>query len=89
LRRSNRGCACRPAALEQRSDNRLNLFIFRVIIPDPANLPIIYLRGLDPDALYQMDGYEQPRSGIAWMAAGIKIHLLNLRSKLLRIRRVA
>lgn len=65
------------------------LFVFRVIIPDPANLPIIHLRGLDPDALYQIDGYKQPRSGMAWMEAGIKVNAFNLQSKLIRIRRVS
>lgn len=65
------------------------LFAFRGVIPDPAHLPTIYLRGLDPDALYHVDGFEQPRSGQAWMQAGLRIQLANLRSRLLRIRRVS
>lgn len=63
------------------------LFVFRTIIPDPARLPILYLRGLDPEILYKMDGHEQPRSGKAWMEAGVKIELMNLHSKVIRISR--
>jgi len=64
------------------------LFVFRVLMTDPAKLPVIYLRGLDPDVLYQMDGFEQPRSGRAWMQAGVKIGLSNLQSKMLRMKRI-
>jgi alpha-galactosidase len=64
------------------------LFVFRVMLTDPAKTPVLYLRGLDPDALYQMDGIAQPRSGSAWMEAGVKVGLMNLKSKLVRFKRV-
>jgi alpha-galactosidase len=64
------------------------LFVFRVYIPDLFNIPMIYLCGLDADALYSVEGFDQPRSGAAWMAAGLKVELNNLQSKVLRIKRV-
>jgi len=64
------------------------LFVFRVHLTDPANLPVIYLRGLHPTHLYQVDGFHEPRSGASWMEAGLQVELRNLQSKVLRIRRV-
>ncbi len=61
------------------------LFVFRTFIPDPAQLPQIYLRGLDPRSRYEVEGYGA-RSGAAWMSAGLFVPLKNLGSKLLRIR---
>jgi alpha-galactosidase len=66
------------------------LFAFRVHIPDFARvvqLPPIYLRGLEPDSLYLVEGFEEPRSGKAWMEAGLKVELKNMQSKILRIKR--
>jgi alpha-galactosidase len=65
------------------------LFAFRVHMPDFAGvvkLPPIHLRGLKPEALYSIEGYEQPRSGKAWMEAGLTVELKNMQSKVLRIR---
>ena len=64
------------------------LFTFRTHIPDPFNIPMIHLRGLEPEALYSIEGFEQPRSGQAWMQAGLKVELKNLQSKILRIQRL-
>lgn len=63
------------------------LFVFRTHIPDPFNTPVIYLRGLEPEVLYSVEGFDQPRSGSAWMEAGLNVKLKNLQSKILRIRR--
>ena len=63
------------------------LFAFRTHIPDPFNFPLIRLRGLDPDALYVVEGFDQPRSGKAWMEAGLKVELNNFQSKVLKISR--
>jgi len=63
------------------------LFVFRTYIPDPFNIPMIYLRGLEPDVLYIVEGFDQPRSGKAWMQAGLTVELKNLQSKVLRISR--
>jgi len=66
------------------------LFAFRVHIPDfagVAKLPPIRLRGLEPAAVYSIEGYEQTRSGKAWMEAGLTVELKNMQSKVLRIRK--
>ena len=66
------------------------LFAFRVHIPDFARVvqvPPIYLRGLEPDSLYSIEGFEGPRSGKAWMEAGVKVELRNMQSRILRIRK--
>jgi alpha-galactosidase len=62
------------------------LFIFRTYLPDPAQLPQIYLRGLDPQARYEVEGFGIC-SGAAWMSAGLFVPLKNLQSKLVRIRK--
>jgi alpha-galactosidase len=64
------------------------LFAFRTHLPEPASLPPITLRGLDPDAPYVVEGFGGTRSGQAWMRAGLQINLGNLQSTLRRIRRV-
>ncbi|CAG0927386.1 alpha-galactosidase [Thermoflexales bacterium] len=65
------------------------LFAFRVHLPDPIQLPPLYLRGLDPTAWYEIEGAPQIRSGLAWMRAGLPLELYNLQSVVKRIRRVA
>lgn len=65
------------------------LFVFRVHVPEKYNIPHLYLRGLDPEALYSVEGFDEPRSGLAWMEAGLRVELKNLQSKLLKIRRLA
>jgi alpha-galactosidase len=64
------------------------LFVFRTHIPDPFNTPMIHLRGLAPDALYSIEGFDEPRSGLAWMEAGLHVHLKNMQSRVLRIKRI-
>ena len=63
------------------------LFVFRTHIPERFNIPMIYLRGLEPDAIYTVEGFDQPRSGKAWMEAGLSVELKNLQSKVLKISR--
>jgi alpha-galactosidase len=63
------------------------LFVFRTYIPEPFNIPMIYLRGLESDVLYAVEGFDQPRSGKAWMEAGLSVELKNLQSKVLKISR--
>jgi alpha-galactosidase len=65
------------------------LFVFRVHIPEKFNFPIIRLRGLDPEAMYSVEGQPQVRSGLAWMEAGLTVELKNLQSKVLRIRKIS
>lgn len=64
------------------------LFVFRVHVPEKYNIPHLYLRGLDPEALYSVEGFEGPRSGLAWMEAGMRVELKNLQSKILKITRI-
>jgi alpha-galactosidase len=68
------------------------LFAFRVHIPDFAGvvkLPLIYLRGLEPSSLYTVEGFDEPRSGKAWVESGLKVDLKNMQSKILRIRKTS
>ena len=71
-----------------RDKSQAVLFAFRVYLADPANLPMIYLRGLDPVAMYTVESFDAPRSGAGWMEAGLRVDLKNLQSKVLRIQRV-
>lgn len=64
------------------------LFAFRTHIPEPAQVPLLYLRGLDPDALYELEETQGTRSGLAWMRAGVHLPLSNFQSTVRRIRRL-
>ncbi|KAB8141804.1 alpha-galactosidase [Chloroflexia bacterium SDU3-3] len=50
------------------------LFAFRTHIARPAELPPLYLRGLDPTERYEVEGHGV-RSGAAWMQAGLRVEL--------------
>jgi alpha-galactosidase len=63
------------------------LFVFRAHIPEKFNIPQIYLRGLEPEAVYEVEGFGQ-RSGAGWMEAGLKVPLKNFESRVIRIKRV-
>lgn len=65
------------------------LFAFRVHIPDPVQIPAIFLRGLDENALYKIEGEDQVRSGKAWMFDGLHLNLQNFQSCVKRIQRVS
>ncbi len=65
------------------------LFAFRVQMPEPARIPPIYLRGLDPDARYAIEGFDEVRSGQAWMNLGLRIDLQNGESTVRRITRMS
>jgi alpha-galactosidase len=65
------------------------LFAFRTHIPEPAQLPPLYLRGLDPQALYEVEGISGARSGQAWMHAPLMLHLSDFESTVRRIRRIS
>ncbi len=64
------------------------LFAFRTHIPRPTQLPPLYLRGLDPDARYEVEGVQGAKGGAAWMYAGLRLELQDFESTVLRIRRV-
>jgi alpha-galactosidase len=78
------------SALQYSSKDRAEavLFVFRTHIPEPAQLPVIYLRGLDPQALYAVEGVPGRRSGLSWMHAGLSIPLRDFESTVRKIRRV-
>ena len=69
-------------ALEYLSKDRRQglLFVFRLFLPEPAILTAVFPRGLDPQALYRMDGDPRPRSGMAWMETGMQFNLGNFES---------
>jgi alpha-galactosidase len=64
------------------------LFAFRTHLPPPAQLPPLYLRGLGPDAAYEVEGFAGARSGGAWMSGGLRLELRDFDSAVRRIRRV-
>ncbi|MCA9904132.1 MAG: alpha-galactosidase [Anaerolineae bacterium] len=64
------------------------LFAYRVWLPDPTILPPIRLRGLIPDARYEIQGIDGERSGLAWMRDGLRLPLANLESAVHTIRRL-
>jgi alpha-galactosidase len=64
------------------------LFAFRTHLPEAATLPLLYLRGLDPAAHYEVEGISGIRSGASWMYSGLELHLHNFESTVRRIRRV-
>ena len=63
------------------------LFTFRTHLPPPTILPPLYLRGLDSNARYEVEGFDGARSGASWMHAGLQIELKDFGSALRRIRR--
>ncbi|MCB9115940.1 MAG: alpha-galactosidase [Caldilinea sp.] len=64
------------------------LFAFRVHIPEPARIPPVFLRGLDRDARYAIEGFDEVRSGQAWMNLGLRIDLKNGESTVRRITKI-
>jgi alpha-galactosidase len=64
------------------------LFAFRTYLPEPVTLPPLYLRGLNPTARYEVEGYVGARSGAAWMHVGLTLTLDDFSSTMRRIRRV-
>jgi alpha-galactosidase len=64
------------------------LFAFRTHLPHPSILPPLYLRGLDADSRYEVQGIADVRSGAAWMHAGLQLTLRDFESTVRRIRRV-
>ena len=71
-----------------REKNEGVLFVFRVQIPDPVQLPPLFLRGLDENGLYEIEGEGQARSGKAWIADGLKLNIGNKQSCVKRIHRL-
>lgn len=65
------------------------LFVFRTHIPEPAQLPNLYLRGLEPEALYEVEGIAGARSGLSWMQAGLQIPLHDFQSTVRKIKKVS
>ena len=64
------------------------LFAFRTHVREPARTPPVYLQGLDPAANYTVEGFDEVRSGQAWMNIGLRIPLGNFESTVRRIQRV-
>ncbi len=67
------------------------LFAFRTHKPAVHQLeimPPVYPRGLDPQAMYQVDERDEIRSGLAWMQLGLDFYLSDYQSTMLRIRQV-
>jgi len=56
------------------------LFAFRTYASEPTALPRVYLRGLDTERRYEIDG--QVKSGAAWGTCGMKMPLENFESRM-------
>ncbi len=65
------------------------IFIFRTFISEPAQLPNLYLKGLEPEAIYENVKTHERKSGAGWMYAGIPITLNNLQSIIIHLKRSA
>ncbi len=78
------------AAVQYMSKDRSEgvLFAYRTWLPDPRRLPVIYPRGLEWTAEYEIEGIAGARSGAGWMHGGIRVKLGNLESTIRRIRRL-
>jgi alpha-galactosidase len=64
------------------------LFAFRTHLPPPAQVPPLYVRGLDPNARYEIEGVDGVRSGVGWMRGGLQLELHNFESTVRRVRQV-
>ena len=67
------------------------LFAFRTHIAgydSTVTLPALFLRGLQTDWLYEVEGFSGARSGAAWMRVGLRIELKDFQSTIRRIHRV-
>lgn len=64
------------------------LFGFCTHLPIPTDLPPLYLRGLDQNSRYEVEGIVGARSGLAWMRAGLQIDLADFSSTVRRIKKV-
>jgi len=64
------------------------LFAFRTHEARPAPHSPLPLRGLNPEALYEVEGVAGARSGAAWMRLGIDLALTDFQSTVRRIRQV-
>jgi alpha-galactosidase len=64
------------------------VFAFRTHMSDPVVLPPIRFRGLEPDALYEIEGQDVARSGTAWMQVGLEVPLSDFSSAVMRLKRV-
>ncbi|MDB5046325.1 MAG: glycoside hydrolase clan [Deinococcus sp.] len=64
------------------------VFAFRTHLARPTTLPPLLLQGLDPDALYEVEGVPGARSGAAWQHVGLTLKLADFESTVRTIRRV-
>ena len=64
------------------------VFAFRRHLPHPAQLPRLYLRGLEPAAVYEDRASGLRQSGSAWMYSGLLLELADFESRLVHLRRV-
>jgi len=78
------------SALQYMSKERTEgvLFAFRTHLAPRLQVPLLLLRGLDPDARYEIEGIEGLRSGKAWKHVGLHLELGDFQSTVRRIRRV-
>jgi alpha-galactosidase len=64
------------------------IFAFLTHPTNPTRPQWVRLRGLDPLAIYEIEGFDERRSGAAWMQIGVEFKLYNFESTMRRIQRV-
>jgi len=63
------------------------VFVYRLRPDRLAEAPTIRLPGLDPEAVYELEGEGISRSGCGWAALGLTVPLKDDQSALLRLQR--
>lgn len=64
------------------------VFAFRMLPNRPLENPLIRPAGLDPEALYAVEGQEETLSGMAWAKRGFMLGLGDLQSMIVHITRI-
>jgi alpha-galactosidase len=63
-------------------------FVFRTFLSHPAQMPMLYLKGLTAEAIYEDHNTGERKSGAAWMYAGLLLRLDNIESQVLHLQRL-
>ncbi|MBZ0303276.1 MAG: alpha-galactosidase, partial [Anaerolineae bacterium] len=64
------------------------VFTFRTYLPFPAQLPLIYLKGLDAEAIYEDTRTGKRKTGAGWMFTGVQTNVENTQSSVMHLKRI-
>lgn len=85
--RSPRESAISALAYVAKDKSAAVVFVYRLRPDRLAEAPTIRLPGLDPEAVYELEGEGISRSGCGWAALGLTVPLKDDQSALLRLQR--